>query len=110
MNERMRIASFFLLGAVLGAAEFTSAPSVSLNPNAAAPLVAIVRFTASVPVETTITVSDTPRAWEVKFGKEQDPSKGLPVFGLRPGRKHSFQVTIRDQFGATWAPQMLEMV
>jgi hypothetical protein len=103
--------AFLALAAALGAAEFTSPPSVSRNPNGAAPLAAIVRFSASAPIETTITLSDDKRRWEVTFDASHDPSKGLAVFGLRPGRRHQFQVTIRDRTGRTArAPQTLELV
>ncbi|MSV28607.1 MAG: hypothetical protein EXQ52_07660, partial [Bryobacterales bacterium] len=96
-------------GVILHAAEFTSAPSLIPNPNAEVPLAALVRFTASTPVTTTVTVSEGSRQWEVRFGAQSNPAAGLPLIGFYPGRKHQITVEIRDSAGNTRrAPNPME--
>jgi hypothetical protein len=86
-----------LIATSLCAARFTTPPSVKPNPNPTVPVAAIVQFTASARVETTVTVSDGERNWDVKFDAKQDPSAGLPIVGLYPGKKHELRVQIRER-------------
>ncbi len=98
----------FCAGA-LAAADFTTPPAVVPNPNPAVPLAALLRFTASAPVSTTVTVSDGERRWEVKFPESAKPSAGLPLVGFYPGTRHEIAVEIRDRAGKTTAaPRTLE--
>ncbi|MFB3826501.1 MAG: aryl-sulfate sulfotransferase [Bryobacteraceae bacterium] len=97
------------LALLLAAAGFKSAPVIEPNPNPAAPLAAILRFTPAAPVETIVTVSDGRRKWEVRFDRSRNPADGLPIAGFRAGRKHELRVQIRDAAGrVTRAPQALE--
>lgn len=90
------------------AAEFTSPPRVEQNSNPAVPLAALVRFSVSAPVETSLAISDGERKWEVRFSASYSPSEGLPIVGLRPGRRHEIRVQVRDRAGkVTRAPQPL---
>jgi arylsulfate sulfotransferase len=86
---------------VLAAAEFTSPPKLVPNSNPEVPLAALVRFTASAPVTTTVTVSEGSRRWEVRFSPKSDPAAGLPLVGFYPGRTHRIEVAIRDAAGKT---------
>lgn len=80
---------------------FVVAPSIARNPNPTVPLAAVLSFTASGPVATTIAVTDGKNSWTLRYGAERDPSKGLPVVGMRPDREHRVSVTITDAAGAT---------
>ena len=85
----------------LGAADFTTQPTVVPNPNPAVPLAAVLRFTASAPVSTAVTISDGGRSWEVKFPATAGPAAGLPLVGFYPGKRHEIRVEIRDRAGKT---------
>jgi len=107
MCRILRLIPLFATG--LTAAQFTTAPTVKPNPNPAVPLAALVQFTASAPVETTITIFDAERKWEVKFDEKHNPASGLPVVGFYPAKRHGLQVRIRDRGGKTVrATQTLE--
>lgn len=85
--------------ASLFAAEFRSTPVVEQNPNPAAPLTAIVRFTSATPVDTTVAISEGDRKWDVRFDSSHNPADGLPIVGLHPGKKHEIRIQIRDRAG-----------
>ncbi|MBW1863218.1 MAG: aryl-sulfate sulfotransferase, partial [Deltaproteobacteria bacterium] len=88
---------------------FTAGPTISGNPNPRVPLAAILRFTADKEVQTTVKVSDGEREWKIDFDDSYKPEDGLPILGMRADRKHSFQITIRDEDGnITRAPETLE--
>lgn len=94
-------------GAERASALFTTFPSISQNPNPSVPLAAIVRFSAREPVHTTIELGDGEREWTLDFA--QDPAKGLPILGMRPGRRHVLRISIQDANGdIVSAPQALE--
>jgi hypothetical protein len=107
----MRIIAILLLAASAQAAvKFLSEPALSANPNPNAPLAAIVRFKTDQPSETVLTVSDGRNTWELRYGRDRRPEDGLPVVGMRPGRKHTVQVAVRDARGqATKAAKRLEI-
>src|SRR5215510_10807886 len=88
-----------LVATSLFAAQFTTQPTVKPNPNPAVPLAAVVNFTATAPVDTSVTVSDGERKWVVKFDDKHDPAAGLPIVGLYPGRKHELRIQIQDRGG-----------
>ncbi len=88
---------------------FTEPPTVSANPNPAAPLVALVRFCADAPVNTSLQVSDGARTWWLAYDDSNDPEEGLPVVGMRPDRRHEIRVSISDADGKGMeAPEPLE--
>ena len=92
-----------------GGAVFTRAPEIAANPNASVPLAAVVRFAADAPVRTALRISDGQRKWELSYGESRKPEDGLPVLGMRPGRKHEIRVSIKDASGReTAAPKALE--
>mgnify|MGYP006290622831 FL=1 len=113
MNSKAVVAAVLMLFAAgpLARAQsprFTTAPEIEGNPNARAPLAAIVRFTASEPVRTIIAIWDGGRQWELAFDRSHDPQDGLPVVGFRPDRRHRLQVTIENADGdRTTAKQAL---
>jgi hypothetical protein len=98
-----------LAGAVtVVAAEFAVAPSLLPNPNPAVPLAALVRFTPREPVSTRLTITQGSRTWDVDYGTQANPAKGLPLVGFYPGQRHEIRVTIRDAAGhATTTPTPL---
>lgn len=90
---------------------FSQPPKVEQNPNPAVPLAAVVRFATSGPVQTTIAITgkDTRQRWKLEFDASHDPTKGLPVLGLRQGKSYSLAVTVRDNAGKVHAaPKILQ--
>lgn len=86
-------------GPLLPAPRFTTNPTINPNPNPAVPLAAIVKFTASEAVLTTLDVSDGKNEWQLQFESVKQPAAGLPVVGMRPDRVHQIRVSIRDGAG-----------
>lgn len=76
-------------------------PTVVPNPNRAAPLAAIVRFVTDVPVHISIDVSDGTHRWTLGFDDTDDAQNGLPIVGLRPGRRHEFTIAVRGAVRGT---------
>jgi arylsulfate sulfotransferase len=94
------LAAALVCSACGGGPSFTVEPTVAPNPNPAVPLAAVVTFQASEPVATTLSVSDETHFWELEYDASHDPSKGLPVLGMRPNRKHQISVAVRNAQGA----------
>jgi len=96
--------SLFVFTSVLAACSnkptFTDNPTLMGNPNPSVPQAAIVMFNASEAVTTFIDVSDGTNDWRLTYDDSYDPSIGLGVVGMRPGREHSVRVTIRNTNGA----------
>jgi len=104
-----RLSLLLAAGAIAGAADFTQPPRIAPNPNPQAPLAAVLRFAASEPVETVITVSGGGAPHQLRYGMDRKPQEGLPVLGMRAGRRHLIEVAIRDARGrVTKAPAALE--
>jgi hypothetical protein len=80
--------------ALFAAAVFTQEPVIVANPNPKVPLAAVVKFSADQAVDTTIQVSDGKHKWELHYDRARKPDDGLPVVGMRPGRKHEITVSI----------------
>ncbi len=78
---------------------FSAEPSVTQNPNPAVPMAAVLSFRVDQPVETTVTVADGERTWDIVFDEGQEPGAGLPILGLRAGRTHTLGVTVRNAAG-----------
>ena len=91
--------SFFFLPACSGSPAFVEQPEVVPNPNSRAPLVALIRFAATGAIRTSVDVDDGDRQWRIDFPKVATPSDPLVVLGMRPGREHSFIVTVYDDLG-----------
>ena len=85
--------------AATGAPTFLTAPVVSGNPNPRAPMVGILRFRPSERVTTIVDIDDGSRKRRVTFGPDQDPSRGLPLLGVRPGKLHRIHVTVKNANG-----------
>ena len=64
------------------------------------PQAAVVKFVASGPVETTLSISTGEHSWQLSYDNSKDPAAGLPVIGLYPATEHEVTVTIRDESGA----------
>ena len=78
---------------------FSADPTVIQNPNPAVPLAAVLSFAVDQPVETTVTVSDDDRTWDIEFDEGREPQAGLPILGLKAGRTHTLRVTVRNAAG-----------
>ncbi len=84
---------------------FVTPPQVEQNPNPRAPLAAIVRFKARGAAEVQVTATPASEGTEasgegaVKLRFIQDPSGGLPVLGLKPGRDYRLDVSLTDADG-----------
>ncbi len=81
--------------------DFKSEPQLTLNPNASAPLAGIITFKPSKGVSTKIIASTAGHRFEVAYGAEKDPSKGLPLVGMRAGKDYVVTVHIQDKTGQT---------
>jgi arylsulfate sulfotransferase len=99
-------AALVLLSCATGPS-FTNPPAIAANPNPAAPQAAVLSFTGSAPVKTTIHVSDGVHQWDLHYDETHDPAAGLAVIGMRPEREHQITVTITDASGSTAAPEPL---
>ena len=60
---------------------------VEKNPNESVPLVAIVYFSADVPVSTTIEINDGNKKRDFTYGPDKNPAEGLPIIGMRADTK-----------------------
>lgn len=90
---------------------FTVPPSISPNPNRQVPLAALVRFAADRPVESFMQISDGQDRWILRYDSTRDPGDGLPVLGMRPSRRHTIEVAIRDpKTGRTTRSDALEFI
>jgi len=91
------------LGALLavGCAGPPAATDASLvpNPNPRAPLAGILSFSSDRPVVATLVIDDGEHQQSVTPDDEPRIDHEIPVLGLRPGRKHTVTVTIRDERG-----------
>ncbi|OEU44566.1 MAG: hypothetical protein BBJ60_07125 [Desulfobacterales bacterium S7086C20] len=101
----------FAQNASIAAPVFLESPSITANPNPAAPLAAVLKFAANQPVQTTISVFDGDNSWQLKYGEDSDPTAGLPIIGMRPDREHNIRIYIRTRDGdAVEAPEMLKFM
>ncbi len=93
----MRLFLLLICAVTLAAApKFVEPPILVANPNAAVPLAAVLKFSAGRTVRTTISITDGKHSWELHYGLDRNPALGLPVIGMRPGRRHQIRVTIQD--------------
>lgn len=87
--------------ALMAAPAFQAPPTIEQNPNPSVPLAAIIRFSTTQPVRTTLDITAGPRRWKVSYPETAKPDTGLPLFGLRPSTRHEIQVTIANKKGET---------
>ena len=81
--------------------------NATLNPNAAAPLVAIVNLMTDEPTRALLTISDGTRRWRISSGCSLDRSYSVHVFGLRADTSHAIEAAVLDAAGnKTQAPTM----
>ncbi len=114
MNFQIRAAQalFVLLSIaspLFAAPKFTVAPTLELNPNPAAPLAGALKFQASSEVSTSIVGETEGHRFAIEYGIEQNPSNGLPVVGMRAGKRYTITVAISDSSGKTTYPKPLEI-
>ena len=69
------------------------------NPNPNAPLVGILTFTSDRPVVPTLVIDDGEHQQTVTPDEEPRTEHETLVLGLRPARRHTVTVTIRDERG-----------
>ena len=93
------LALALLLAGCARGPEFVEGPTVEPNPNPRAPLAAVLRFETDVPVTTTVDIGDGANAWTLEYAADEDSGAGLALVGMRPGRTHRIEVTVRDGAG-----------
>ena len=108
MSPRTLTSTFFSFSLCLGQAfaatpTFTTSPRIEKNPNPRVPLAAIVKFEASEPVTTELTVDDGDRTWTLEYPPERSTKAGLPVVGMKYGRIHQISVKITSATGESSA-------
>ena len=84
--------------------DLITAPHVEKNPNDRVPLVALIYFDVNVSVSSTVEVNDGHKTWRVKFNEDYNPSKGLPIVGMRADTEHQMKLSVSNQKGATAGP------
>lgn len=102
---RQWLATFALLFCLPAAAapSLVNAPVVEANPNARAPLVAILQVTGSMAASALVEVADPNRHWQVEFPVAAAGKRSLPLLGLRADTPHRFRVRLQDATGQTSA-------
>lgn len=89
---------------------FLQKPSIALNPNPRAPLVALVEFIADTPVRANLEVSDGATSWLVSSDDKLSRKRTIPILGLSPGKKYSITLTAEDEGGSSFSwPKPLEV-
>ena len=84
---------------LVGKPAFLTQPTIQPNPNPAVPLAAIISFEATEPVQTTLWITDGGRKWSLDYPPDRDPSKGLPVVGMKYGKSHRIGIRIANSSG-----------
>lgn len=82
------------------AAQFTLPPQLVANPNARAPLAAVLTLEADQPVSTQVEMDDGARKWTLSFPLSAGRQIRLPIVGMRPATSHRIKVTLVDASGA----------
>ena len=73
--------------------------TVKQTDNEKTPLAAIVTLLTHEPARIRLDISDGTNGWSLDAEPDYDRSHEIPVFGLRPGREHSFTVYAIDESG-----------
>ncbi len=71
--------------------------NVKQTDNERTPLAAIVTLLTHEPARIRLDISDGTNGWSLEAEPGYDRSHEIPVFGLRPGREHSFTVYAIDE-------------
>ena len=71
--------------------------NVRQTDNQSTPLAAIVTLLTHEPARIRLDISDGTNGWSLEAEPDYDRSHEIPVFGLRPGREHSFTVYAVDK-------------
>ncbi len=91
----------FSASSLWSAPRFVRSPTLVPNPNPAAPLAGVLSFETSAPVSTKIIGVSENHRFELEYGPEKDPSKGLPVVGMRANQSYTIAVSVSDTSGET---------
>jgi hypothetical protein len=76
--------------------KFTQAPRIEQNPNERVPLVALVTFKTDSPCTTELKIDGGRQRRSVTYDADRDPSKGLPIIGMRADTSHLVTVCAGD--------------
>ncbi|MDX1980020.1 MAG: aryl-sulfate sulfotransferase, partial [Bryobacteraceae bacterium] len=85
-----------------------SAATVEKNPNPSVPLAAVVKYPSTLGTRAEIEVSDGERRFTLRYDGAYPPDKGLPVVGMRPGRRHQLSLRVFNAAGKASRPEVLE--
>ena len=88
--------------------QFTQGPVLTLNPNPAAPLAAILEFATDMPAVATVEVDDGVRRWTLPEAAAATEHR-IPVVGLRPGATHRVSVAATGEDGDSITSKGLEV-
>lgn len=83
------------------ALQFSRAPEIVQNPNPRVPLAAVLTFEVDSPVTTRVAVDDGTRKWVINLPMTAKGTVRHPIVGMKPGRTHTFAVTVTDPQGAS---------
>lgn len=100
----------FIVGCDTTTVNFKATPAITVNPNSAVPLAAIVSATTSKPTVLLIQVSDGSQDWTIPISSALATSHSLPILGFKPDRRHVVEVTARDEAGNLSATIPLEFI
>lgn len=78
---------------------FLTAPTITPNPNPAAPLTARLQVTTDEPTKVDIFVREATRSFRFTPSESFSTTHDLPLIGFRPGRTQRINVWIRDASG-----------
>jgi len=91
--------------------KYISNPIVRANPNARAPLSAVIEFETDFLSRAMISVSGDERTWEIKTAQEFVRLHRIPLVGLHPGEHCEITVRAEDEKGQfVEAPQPVSIV
>lgn len=86
-------------------------PTLTVSPNAWAPLAAVVELTTNEATTVTVHLDDGIKTWDLPGSTDATTEHSIPVLGVKPGRSYGLglriadasgnQLTITDAFGFT---------
>jgi len=99
MNKKvffLIIASAILSGCSRGRLHFISEPEITQNPNRSVVLAGLLKFQASESAATKIFLDCEDHSFTLSFDSTYDPSQGLQVIGMKPGRTYNIQIILQS--------------
>lgn len=76
--------------------QFVSAPEITKNPNENVVLAGVLKFQTNKPVVTKILLDCEDHSMTLSYDSTYNPSKGLPVLGMKPGRSYHVKLLLQS--------------